>query len=120
MRIELTRGSVAAGDDTDAPHQEARQLPDGSALDAAAVAALAAGYLARIGGGLATWVLRAADGTALAVLAQQWPAPRPLGPRPPALAALADPDGVVRLHFDYLAQRDPAEVFGSLAPRGAC
>ncbi|MEY9944171.1 hypothetical protein [Kitasatospora sp. GAS1066B] len=113
-RIELTRDSVAAGDDTDAPHQRVLEPPERTVLDAAAVADLAAGYLARIGGGRATWVLRAAGGTALAVLAQQWPQPRLLSSRQVPFASLAEPDGTVRLHFEYLAQQDPEELFARL------
>ncbi|WP_051711424.1 hypothetical protein [Streptomyces sp. NRRL S-350] len=108
MRIHLTRDSVAAGDDADAPHGATVTLAD----DLDVPAALAALGLPRpglplIGGGRATWVVRGADGTALAVLAQQWPQPHPLPAGHGPLAALAGPDGTVRLHVEYRRQSDP-------------
>ncbi|MEV7773823.1 hypothetical protein [Kitasatospora sp. NPDC086791] len=119
MRILLTRDGVAAGDDADAPHAEVL-LPDGLDLPAALVAlGLPRPRLPLIGGGRATWVVRAADGTPLAVLAQQWPEPRPLPAGLGPLAELAEPtgpagpdrpegqDATVRLHVEYRRQRDP-------------
>ncbi|WP_051830289.1 hypothetical protein [Streptomyces novaecaesareae] len=108
MRIHLTRDSVAAGDDVDAPHHATVDLPDGLDTPAALLALdLPRIWLPQIGGGRATWVVRAADGTPLAVLAQQWPHPRPLPAGRGPLAGLAGPDGTVRLHVEYRLQRDP-------------
>ncbi|WP_316525933.1 hypothetical protein [Kitasatospora brasiliensis] len=114
MRILLTRDSVAAGDDADAPHAATVDLPDGLDLPAALAAlGLPRPRLPLIGGGRATWLVRGADGTALAVLAQQWPQPRPLPAGHGPLARLAGPDGVVRLHVEYRRQADPeAEYYG--------
>ncbi|MFD4655956.1 hypothetical protein ACFWP2_10035 [Kitasatospora sp. NPDC058444] len=115
MRILLTRDSVAAGDDADAPHAGTVTLPDH--LDAPA--ALAALGLPRprlplIGGGRATWVVRGADGTPLAVLAQQWPQPRPLPAAQGPLDHLAGADGTVRLHVEYRRQLDPEAEYQRL------
>ncbi|MEU9044294.1 MULTISPECIES: hypothetical protein [unclassified Kitasatospora] len=108
MRILLTRDSVAAGDDVDAPHTATDALPDGLDVPAALTAlGLPRPRLPLIGGGRATWVVRGADGTALAVLAQQWPRPRPLPAGRGPLAGLAGPDGTVRLHVEYRRQLDP-------------
>ncbi|MET8545448.1 hypothetical protein ABZW03_33145 [Kitasatospora sp. NPDC004799] len=108
MRILLTRDSVAAGDDADAPHAETVTLPDGLDAPAALTAlGLPRPRLPLIGGGRATWVLRGGDGTPLAVLAQQWPRPRPLPAALGPLDRLAGADGAVRLHVEYRRQLDP-------------
>lgn len=102
VHVELTRDSVAAGDDGDAPHHQSLHLPDDASLDDAVSAALARNYLASIAGGKATWLV-VADGTVSAVVAQQWAQPRWLADtRRPAPATI---------HFRYLSQRDPDEVY---------
>ncbi|MER7755374.1 hypothetical protein [Kitasatospora sp. NPDC097643] len=130
MRIHLTRDSVAAGDDVDAPHARTLTVPDG--LDLAAVCAalgLPRPTLPLIGGGRASWILRAADGTALAVLAQQWPEPRPLPAGRGPLARLVTgtgarlvtgtgPEDTVRLHVEYRRQLDPDAEYDRLAAAG--
>ncbi|MFE6051282.1 hypothetical protein ACFQ6N_11025 [Kitasatospora sp. NPDC056446] len=116
MRILLTRDSVAAGDDADAPHGATVDLPDGLDLPAALTAlGLPRPRLPLIGGGRATWVVRDADGSPLAVLAQQWPGPRllPAGREP--LAGAAEPGAAVRLHVEYRRQRDPDAEYELLA-----
>lgn len=117
MRILITRDSVSAGDDADAPHAGDLTLPDGLDTPAALTAlGLPRPALPLIGGGRATWVVRGADGTPLAVLAQQWPRPRPfpagLGP----LGSLAGADGAVRLHVEYRRQLDPEAEYRRLLP----
>ncbi|MFJ6378783.1 hypothetical protein ACIQI7_02070 [Kitasatospora sp. NPDC092039] len=115
MRILLTRDSVAAGDDADAPHAETVVLPDGLDAPAALTAlGLPLPRLPLIGGGRATWVVRAADGSPLAVLAQQWPLPRPLPAGRGPLDRLAGADGTVRLHVEYRRQLDPEAEYERL------
>ncbi|MEV8326387.1 hypothetical protein [Kitasatospora sp. NPDC056731] len=116
MRIHLTRDSVAAGDDADAPHPAALTLPDGLDLpEALAALGLPRPYLPLIGGGRASWILRTGDGAPLAVLAQQWPCARPLPSARGPLARLAGPDGDVRLHAEYRRQLDPDTEYDRLA-----
>ncbi|MFJ2775463.1 hypothetical protein [Kitasatospora sp. NPDC087315] len=120
MRTELTRDSVAMGDDVSAPHAERREFPDGIGVRDAVVSVLADGYLATVQGGRATWIVVAADRTRLAVVAQQWAAPRllPAAGQGP-LARFTDRDGVVRLHFDYRQQTNPEAEFERLSATGA-
>ncbi|MCG6497754.1 hypothetical protein [Kitasatospora sp. A2-31] len=107
MRVELTRDSVAMGDDVWAPHAAVREVPDDASVQDVLDAVRGTGYLASIAGGRATWIAETADGTALAVVAQQWPAARPLAAGQGPIAGLADAGGVVRLHFAYRMQADP-------------
>ncbi|GAA2973977.1 hypothetical protein [Kitasatospora sp. NPDC057738] len=117
MRILLTRDSVAAGDDADAPHAETLTLPDHLDTQAALTAlGLPRPRLPLIGGGRATWVVRTADGTPLAVLAQQWPQPHPLPAGAGPLDRLAGTDGTVRLHVEYRRQLDPEAEYERLLP----
>ena len=112
MQLFVTRDSVCAGDDGDAPHPRTfPSLP--SATPAQAVATvLAARYLPSIGGGRATWV--AASAVPLAVIAQQWPAPRWLGLSSRDRQRLDCNGDLLRLHFSYLAQQDPEQVLATL------
>ncbi|MFE7529263.1 hypothetical protein ACFU7Y_26600 [Kitasatospora sp. NPDC057542] len=115
MLILLTRDSVAAGDDADAPHARTVTLPDGLDTPTALTAlGLPRPLLPLIGGGRATWVVRGNDGTPLAVLAQQWAQPRPLPAGQGPLDRLADADGAVRLHVEYRRQLDPATEYERL------
>ncbi|GAA2649949.1 hypothetical protein GCM10009864_12060 [Streptomyces lunalinharesii] len=50
MRVHLTRGSVAMGDDVDAPHTETLDLPDAMPLREAVTSVIKRGYLAPIAG----------------------------------------------------------------------
>jgi hypothetical protein len=102
VRLNLTRDSVAMGDDVDAPHGQSLDLPDDACLGDAVAVALARPYLAHIQGGKATWLV-VVDGTVHAVVAQQWATTRWLtDPRASAPAVI---------HFRYLSQRDPDEVY---------
>ncbi|MFJ3788766.1 hypothetical protein [Kitasatospora sp. NPDC090091] len=115
MRVELTRDSVAMGDDVWAPHADVREVPDDASVRDVLDAVSGAGYLASIAGGRATWIAETADGTALAVVAQQWPAARLLTAGEGPIAGLADAGGVVRLHFVYRTQADPEAELRRLA-----
>lgn len=119
VKVLLTRDSVAMGDDVDAPHHHAMALPAGLPLRAAVASVVSGGYLARIAGGRATWVLETDAGTPIAVTAQQWSEPRFLAPGEAAVADCAAEEGTVRWHFRYLAQEDPAAVFDRLGAGGA-
>ncbi|MBP0449225.1 hypothetical protein J5Y04_06640 [Kitasatospora sp. RG8] len=124
MRVQLTRDSVAMGDDTYAPHAGTRDVPDGTSLRWLLDEVLTTGYLATIAGGRATWIATtgdaraghagAGDATVLAVLAQQWTAARLLPAGTAPLATLAGADGTLRLHFTYRAQRDPEAEYARL------
>ena len=108
MNLYVTRESVAAGDDVDAPHARTFALPHEASLETALVTVMSARYLPSISGGLATWSV--ASGIPLAVIAQQWPAPRMLSGVSDNLDALDRAPGLLRLHFNYHAQLDPEIV----------
>ncbi|MET3806807.1 hypothetical protein ABIB25_003827 [Nakamurella sp. UYEF19] len=123
IRVSITRHSVAMGDDTWAPHTWAFEINTSTTLGELAQIAIDGHYLASIVSGRASWVMQAAGGRALAVLAQQWSVPRWLAD--PAIVVIHIPDaydagrGQADLHFDYRAQVDPAELFRSLMdPQG--
>ncbi|MGF1426117.1 hypothetical protein [Kitasatospora sp. LaBMicrA B282] len=103
------------GDDVFAPHEQERHLPDNITIRGAIEAIIADRYLALIYGGQATWVLETVGGNPIAVVAQQWNEPRLLNAGHGLLASLSDSDGDLRLHFAYLAQRDPDLVHAQLA-----
>ena len=113
MKVHLTRDSVAMGDDSDAPHADARELPAAMPVREAVASIVGSGYLARIAGGRASWILTS-TGSSIAVVAQQWKEPRLVSPADPPLASLAGEDGAVHWHFRYLVQRDPEAVYEEL------
>ncbi len=76
MKIHVTRDSVAAGDDCDAPHHREFSFPDTTTIEDAINQINKSGYLASIMGGCATW--SAASGFPIAVMAQQWHEIRPV------------------------------------------
>jgi len=105
LRIELTRDSVCAGDDCDAPHAERFTLPSPLPLLETLGLIKASRYLASIAGGRATWVA-ILDGEPIGVVAQQWDSPRIY----PGCETRPIRDGA-RLDFAYRAQEDPEETF---------
>jgi hypothetical protein len=109
MSLYVTRESVCAGDDGDAPHARTFELPHAPTLEQALQIVIAARYLPSIAGGQATWSV--ASGVPVAVLAQQWTAPRLLFLTGKDLQSLDSRDGALRLHFNYHAQRDPELVY---------
>lgn len=109
MKAYFTRDSVAAGDDGDAPHAVEIAVPDGMTVEQLVRTICQAAKLPSITGGKATWCL--ASRVPLAVIAQQWPAPRMIGLMPPKLSDLDADAKSIRLHFSYFAQQDPDTVF---------
>ena len=112
MQLFVTRDSVCAGDDGDAPHPRSFATSLSTTLLQSIETVLAARYLPSIAGGMATWV--AASAVPLAVVAQQWPAPRMLSLSSRDRQRLDGEGDVLRLHFSYFAQHDPEQVLGLL------
>jgi len=110
MQVQLTRDSVAMSDDCDAPHQLLLPFPDDASLADIVGHVFCSCYLAQIAGGQATWT--AVTHRPVAVLAQQWPAPKMM----PSSAAqtLELTNGILHLHFRYYAQQDPDLVYQQL------
>jgi len=108
LKIRATRDSVAAGEDADAPHERMFTFRDAPSPLAAVARIVADAYLARTVGGKATW--SAVSRVPLAVVSQQWDAPRLVPWREPSWPELDQKDGVCRLHFNYHAQLDPEIV----------
>ncbi|MEN8652070.1 hypothetical protein ABCR94_15995 [Streptomyces sp. 21So2-11] len=116
MKLLLTRESVSMGDDVNAPHERQEEFPDALAIGEVIATVVADGYLPRIAGGCATWVLTTSGTVSLAVVAQQWEKPRLLATGHGPLVSLADPDrGEVRWHFRYFTQEDPDAVYRRLS-----
>ncbi|MDX1594944.1 MAG: hypothetical protein R3298_11910 [Gammaproteobacteria bacterium] len=112
VTVHLTRDSVAAGDDADAPHELALLVPDDATTEAMVAAILDADYLPRIASGRATWSV-ISDRT-LAVIAQQWPEPRMVADAShPPERLLKDGSGY-SFHVKYHAQQDPETVLAVL------
>ena len=108
MKVHVTRESVAAGDDVNAPHELTRSFPDSLSPLQLISRIVADGYLPKIAGGKATW--SAVSGSPIAVVAQQWPEPRAVSWRELAVPELEQRDGVYLIHFNYHMQRDPELV----------
>ena len=112
MKLVVSRDSVCAGDDADAPHVCDLSLPDDATLEDMARAVQQARFLPGIQGGKATWSV--VSDVPLAVVAEQWSSPRMVCPE----AAEERPDvseGVVHLHVNYHAQMDPETVLEVLS-----
>jgi hypothetical protein len=106
--LHVDRDSVAAGDDDD-PHALSIEIDAAMPMASVLTRLNDDKYLPQIYGGEATWVVRSERrGRALAVIAQQWAKPK----------LLVVSDEIARttttLFFEYLAQRDPSEVYAEL------
>ena len=112
MKIHITRDSVCAADDIN-PHVGKGSIADDADRDAIVEKSLQLNPLPQIIGGCASWVL--SSGVPIAVIAQQWSAPKYF------LSATAERkdfdirDNTLRLRLAYFAQRDPNEVFADLS-----
>lgn len=105
MRAHLDRDSVAAGDDVDA-HACVVDVAEGSDLDGLIAHVLRVYELPLIAGGNATWAV--CSRRPLAVVAQQWSAPRMLPFR--SLSDCVITGGAIQLYFSYFGQSDPDVV----------
>lgn len=107
--IILTRDSVAAGDDSDAPHYLTIEVDVEDRIGDILSAVLALRYLPQISGGKATWSV--ASNEPLAIIAQEWASPM----------FICMPDypnqgtrgffNIEALHFNYHAQDSPETAF---------
>jgi hypothetical protein len=109
MKIYVSRSSVAAGDDVNAPNSESLSVPDGIDLREIVQGISKSGYLPEISGGRATWSVT--SNVLVAIVAQQWQEPRMLELDPSRFDELDCRDGVLRLNFNYHAQIDPNTVY---------
>lgn len=109
MRIRLTRDSVAAGDDADAPHTRLIDIADAETAHEVVDLVFDKLALAAISGGQATWGLK--SNVMLAVVAQHWTAPRKLPWTGGTIHALAWSGDVLNMHAVYFAQIPPEMVF---------
>lgn len=114
-RLKIQRDSVCMADDVDAPHEDEISVTDWT-VGAIATAIRNRDYLAMISGGLATWILRTdkPDGTPIAVIAQQWRAPKCLVPESNSiLEMVCNPDSPA-VYVQYHCQVDPDLVLSAL------
>jgi hypothetical protein len=113
LKVTVERDSVCAGDDVDAPHSESIWTRQDCTLAHVLECIRDMGYLARISGGRATWIVE--SNRPLAVMAQQWNSPRFLVAPETRLVDCADLSGRRSLFFRYWCQVDPGVVFDCLA-----
>ena len=108
----VTRDSVSAADDLDAPHPCRFALPEGWSFAELVELATRETRLPTILGGRATWAL--SSNLPLAVVAQEWAEPAALSRLESDRDALELAGAELRLHWTYLAQLDPALVLETL------
>ncbi len=107
MKVYLTRDSVCAADDVDAPHAITFIVPEGMSVGNL-MKIVQASHLPKIQGGKATWSVT--SGIPVAVIAQQWSEPKLLPPFELGIVDLDTVDGVTNLHVNYHAQLEPETV----------
>ncbi len=112
LALSIERDSVCAGDDCDAPHHVSIQVHRKSTLAQVLEIIRNTGYLARITGGCATWIVE--SDRPLAVVAEQWTTPRFLIVPDTLIATCQTNEGSHRLFFRYWCQVDPDRVFDAL------
>lgn len=107
--ITITRDSVAAGDDVDAPHMLIVETEPTDTVKSVLGNILRLNYLPKISGGDATWSV--ASGRPIAVLAQQWSTPRHINSEEETCLNLR----IDKLHFNYHGQESPEIVLRVLS-----
>jgi len=96
--VTVTRDSVCAGDDVDAPHRQRIWVSETTDPETLLQTVLTGYPLPCIAGGKATWVCKV-DGTPIGVVAQQWSRP--------VVHARQTALGITTVHFTYHAQKEP-------------
>ena len=112
MTLTVWRDSVHAGDDGDAPHSLQLPIAANESIESVTRRLIEHRYLPSISGGRATWILE--SHRKLAVMAEQWTAPRFLVDPATSAAALVDPAAERQLNWIYWCQVDPDRVFDCL------
>jgi hypothetical protein len=112
MSVVIWRDSVAMGDDIDAPHEWVVRLSAGAPVANLVSEIRRTNYLARVAGGLATWIVEGKQ--PVAVLAQQWSEPRWLVDSEVSIAALSRETGRANFKVRYWCQVDPERVCACL------
>ena len=107
IALTITRCSVCASDDCDAPHILQIEVSGKTPLKLVVDHVISSGYLPRIDEGRASWVIKTAK--PIGVIAQQWPTARYWVD---ANASVQDFFHFTRtLHFSYEVQKDPEILF---------
>lgn len=109
MQVYVTRHSVCAADDIDAPHARRFQAPDDCTPQQIVSLVWRSVDLPKIEGGKATWCI--SSGTPLAVVAEEWAAPKMIRALPNDCRSLDWSNGELRIHVSYFAQLNPDTVF---------
>lgn len=105
MKVFLTRDSVSAGDDVDAPHERSFSIANDWTWDALVSRTLESANLPLIKGGKATWAL--SSNVPIAVHAQEWDRPVLIQKATFDQDAINILDNEIRMHWSYFAQLDP-------------
>jgi hypothetical protein len=113
MQVSLSRDSVAAGDERDAPHSRRLAYPDGVAVGNIIRDIVASDYLPDLPDDVASW--SASSGVPLAVMARGAGAELLRAAQAGHLERFDVRDGVLHLHFSYHAQVPAAAVRKVLA-----
>jgi hypothetical protein len=111
--LTIWRDSVHPGDDFDAPHETSLPISTGETIESVVTRVASSSYLASIHGGEATWIVYSGRHP-LAVVAQQWQAPRFLAAPEQSITSVISQDDECHLEFRYWCQADPDLVFECL------
>ena len=112
MKIHLTRDSVAAGDDIDAPHFKEMVIDENAISLDLARQIQGMRYLASIRTGEATWSI--AIDVPVAVVVQQWEEPELITSVNSTVKELAKGDRCLKGHVNYHCQEDPDKILEKL------
>lgn len=110
--LVVWRDSVAAGDDAHAPHEWRLAVQADTTVDDVVRAIRTARYLASISTGEATWIVE--GDRPLAVVAQQWTAPRFLVDPATPIHSVVRVSGSPHVEVRYWKQVAPERVYEAL------
>lgn len=118
-RLTIQRTSVSLPDDIDAPHLLSIELLD-EPLRQTLARLIELPYLPEIAGREGTWIVETNETPrrSLAVVAQQWSAPRLLIADSVAIQDVVDLSTTPHIWFTYAGQTDPDELYRRLSTGG--
>jgi hypothetical protein len=111
--IYINRDSVCMGDDMES-HEVKMEINESTKLCELILKIIEMRYLASIGGGKATWVLKY-NNELLAIIAQEWREPKYLVNKEKKIYNLIGVCNKPEIYFEYILQENPDMVFEKLS-----
>jgi hypothetical protein len=113
LDLLLTRDSVNMSDDINAPNEKGISISENATLEELTKTIIINKYLPSIQNGKASWVLNFGN-KPIAIIAEEWKEAKFLVDKDKFIYEFTKPEPKVGFYLNYLAQKDPTEIFDTL------